>query len=285
MKMYWKIFICILIIGVILCIAGFAMSGFQWSNLNSGGKYEAKSFTTNEKVNNITVDVKNAAVVLLKAENSEEFAVEYKENKSFRYDVQYSDGSFSIIAIKAKWYRNFFNLGIATPRIEIYLNEDAFENISLVTQNGSVSTEVPLSAGSFRAETDNGKITVKNLSVVGDAVFKSDNGKVSVEKVVCGGKLSAETDNGAVSASNASASEIYLETDNGAVDVYSLNAETITLLSDNGSIKGSISGRQEDFLIAAKTNLGHCNLRNTSTGSKKLTVKTDCGSIDISFLV
>lgn len=284
MKMYQKIFVCILLVGLVLCVAGFAMAGFRWSNLDMGGAYESKTFTTGETINALTIEAENADVVLMKAENAEEFTVEYKENKTFRYDIQCSDGSFSLMAIRAKGIRRFFNAGFTTPKIEIYLNGEAFESIRLVTKNGAVSSEVPLSADSFYAETDNGAITVKNLSVAGNATFKSDNGKVSVEKAVCGGKLYAETDNGAVSASSVSAAEIYLETDNGAVNVSAVDAETITLLTDNGSVKGSISGRQEDYLIVAKTDLGSCNLSNTSTGSRKLTVKTDLGSIDISFL-
>lgn len=322
MKTYQKIFLALFILGIILLITGLILTGFDRKNLNSGGAYESRIYQPDGKVTSVRIEAENASVHLQKTETGAPARAEYEENKNYKFNVNFSDGELSVVAIHTKWYQNWFNFNIYTPQITVYLDGDSFENVRLVSENGSVSSEIAFEAKSVYAKSNNGKISLGNATVSGDATLTTDNGSVNVENVHCGGKLYAETDNGnvyvnrisasevfletdngkiqlenvvctgkvraetnnrGVYAENVTANEIFLETDNGSVKGFKLTADNISMNTDNGSIEGSVSGVLTDYAISSKTYNGNSNLPNGTQGSKRLTVKTHNGNINVSF--
>ncbi len=304
MKTSTKIFTAVLALGLVVSFAGFAMANFDFNNLNEGGAYEKKTYLAEGPVTSLRVDTESAHVTLARAAGDEGFKVEYEENSRRQFETKYENGTFSIASVKQKWYNHIFNFWIVTPRVTLYLDSESYDEITLVTSNGDVSSDLTLTAASLRAESSNGDVKIENMTAAGDAVFDTDNGHISLKNVSSGGSLTArssnggvtlenvsaaatlhaETDNGSVKANGLRAAEIFLRTDNRDINGYGLDAsKSIEIRGNNSSIRGSVKGRREDFLIRAKTSNGKNNLADTDAGEKKLTVRTDNGSIDVVF--
>lgn len=304
MKIYQKIFACTLAAGAVLCFTGLSMANFDLSAFGSGGRYETKHFSPQDEITSLRIESRNADIRLEKTDG--DFEIEYSENRLVRYTLTVENGVLTFSPVPVKWYQGLVNFSPDTPSpVTIRLDKEIWENISLTTDNGDITGDLPLSATSFIADTDNGNVNFSNLTVSGDAAFSSDNGNVRLagtdcsgglsaetdngdlylSKISCSGPLSAETDNGDVQAETLSASEITLSSATGDIAAETIHAETgITLETDLGDIRGSVTGAREDYAIRAASDLGSCNLTNSDSGEKSLTVTTDLGDIEIYFL-
>lgn len=153
---------CLVAIGITLFLVGLGMAGWNFKNLNEGGPFEVKNVDTQETVENIYIDAKDAEIVLKPSEDGK-FKAEYQENKRYLYDVKLSDGEFRLTDItRRKWYHYLFSFNFTTPRIVLYLNAQQLENVSLSTRNAGIRSESTLEALRFTAETRNAGITVCN---------------------------------------------------------------------------------------------------------------------------
>ena len=313
---------CLVAIGITLFLVGLGMAGWNFKNLNEGGPFEVKSVDTQETVENIYIVAKDAEIVLKPSEDGK-FKAEYQENKRYLYDVKLSDGEFRLTDItRRKWYHYLFSFNFTTPRIVLYLNAQQLENVSLSTRNAGIRSESTLEALRFTAETSNagitvcnlasqttislsssnGKITAENLSAVEGINIGTSNGKIILRSVqsatmdahTSNGAVSAEsvtaenirfkTTNESVSALSVSADSLYMETSNAHISADKIDGKNIQMYTSNSRVSASIRGRREDFLISSRTSNASNNLGSTDSGSRRLTVKTSNGNIDVGFL-
>lgn len=116
-----------------------------------------------------------------------------------------------------------------------------------------------------------------------DLTVKTSNGAIELDNVHAA-NISVKFSNGIIHAANTAAqSGLSLRTSNGKISVEGIAATTIDLNTSNGAIKGTVRGKKEDYKIRSDTSNGSSNLSDTDTGSKRLTVKTSNGSIEIGF--
>ena len=59
-----NIFLFLLAVGILICIAGLAMANFDPARLQTGGPFSLQSFSTTEKVTSLSIDVNEAEVRL-----------------------------------------------------------------------------------------------------------------------------------------------------------------------------------------------------------------------------
>lgn len=244
MKTYKKVFACTLVAGIVLCAAGFAMANFDVRGLDKGGRYETRQYSASEPVSSVRILAQNAGIRVEKSEGG--IQIEYSENKLYRYEVSLEGGVLSLSAIPTKWYQNLINFSsVSVPPVTLRLDETAYEEIFLKTDNGDISSALSLSAETLSVSTDNGDIGAKDVSA-SEAIFGSALGNIRPE----------------------------------ALDV----AVSARLSTELGDIRGSLCGAVSDYSVRASTELGNCNLTNSEGGGKTLTVTTDLGDIEISFL-
>ena len=284
MKTYKKVFACTLAAGIVLCAAGFAMANFDVRGLDKGGRYETRQYSASEPVSSVRILAQNAGIRVEKSEGG--IQIEYSENKLYRYEVSLEGGVLSLSAIPTKWYQNLINFSsVSVPPVTLRLDETAYEEIFLKTDNGDISSALSLSAETLSVSTDSGDIDFAGTDVSGDAQFSSDNGNIRLSDISCTGKLTAESDNGDIGAKDVSASEAIFGSALGNIRPEALDvAVSARLSTELGDIRGSLCGAVSDYSVRASTELGNCNLTNSEDGGKTLTVTTDLGDIEISFL-
>lgn len=157
MKTYKKVFACTLAAGIVLCAAGFAMANFDVRGLDKGGRYETRQYSVSEPVSSVRILAQNAGIRVEKSEGG--IQIEYSENKLYRYEVSLEGGVLSLSAIPTKWYQNLINFSsVSVPPVTLRLDETAYEEIFLKTDNGDISSALSLSAETLSVSTDSGDI-------------------------------------------------------------------------------------------------------------------------------
>ena len=280
-----NIFLFLLAVGILICIAGLAMANFDPARLQTGGPFSLQSFSTTEKVTSLSIDVNEADVRLVRAEEDvSEFSVSYEENAVVKFVPEYKEGVFSLTSVKVEWYRRIFTFGFKTPLVTVRLPEESYEHFSVKTRNGALSSESELSAKSAYLSTSNGKISVRNLTLTGNLTAESSNGAMLLSNISAS-SITAKTSNGKFETDLLTAADIYLKTSNGKIDAQTLlAANSIVLKTSNGAINATVVGTAEDFRIDASTSNGSNNLADTAAGDKAPTVRTSNGNISVFFL-
>ena len=284
MKTYQKVALIGLLVGFVLIVVGFALAHFRFSDLSSDGPFETKIYraAAEEHISSVEVNVENSEIHLVRAQAGENLSVSYEENKNYHHEIRVENGKFSIKSVYERKFF-FFNFNWHTPKLTVYLDSDAYDSISVVTKNGAVESEIPLTVGAFRAESKNGAFEIEHLTVQGDMTLSTSNGAIELEDVHASA-VDAKTSNGKITAQDVAAeTRLFLRTSNGRIEVQNILSADIDLHTSNGAIRGNIAGKREDYRISADTSNGSNNLSDSSTGEKKLTVKTSNGSIELFF--
>lgn len=172
-------------------------------------------------------------------------------------------------------------LSVNTENGSILLGGFQLGDVTLSTVNGA-ATVLESAFRSLSVTTKNGAISLKAIDLEGDLTAESYNGMIKVETVTAD-TASFTTKNGAILLQEFEALRIKAQTNNGAIKTLSLGADEIELVCSNGAITGSVAGKASDYRITAETGNGSCNLTNTATGDKTLSVRTGNGMIKLTF--
>ena len=276
-----NIFLFLLAVGILICIAGLAMANFDPARLQTGGPFSLQSFSTTEKVTSLSIDVNEAEVRLVRAEEDvSEFSVSYEENAVVKFVPEYKEGVFSLTSVEVEWYRRFFSLTFKTPLVTVRLPEESYEHFSVKTRNGALSSESELSAKSAYLATSNGKISVRNLTLTGNLTAESSNGAMLLSNISAS-SITAKTSNGKFETDLLTAADIYLKTSNGKIDAQTLlAANSIVLKTSNGAmLLSNISASS----ITAKTSNG--KFETDLLTAADIYLKTSNGKIDAQTLL
>lgn len=185
MKTYKKVFACTLAAGIVLCAAGFAMANFDVRGLDKGGRYETRQYSASEPVSSVRILAQNAGIRVEKSEGG--IQIEYSENKLYRYEVSLEGGVLSLSAIPTKWYQNLINFSsVSVPPVTLRLDETAYEEIFLKTDNGDISSAFGIC-----------QIAVSEFGACADGIVGNGAAKRAADIPELGGKaLTVTTDLG-----------------------------------------------------------------------------------------
>ena len=240
-------------------------------------------------ITRIVLDESNADVTVITtgeagpAASGSDIVVTYQDSADSALEITNRDG---VLTIKRRDRVGFFffRLGGDDLHTELRIPRDLEAELSVESDNGSVTADGLYLKGDATFSGDNGAISVKNTQVNG-LTLDSDNGKLEASNVACA-SFEAEASNGRVTLSDISAeTALYVKTSNGAITVDNVSAgKSIELRSSNGSIRGTLSGSGGDYRIESKTTNGANNLPNGwGRGDTLLTVETTNGAIALQF--
>ena len=306
MKVITKILLGILSAGLIFCLLGFVVAGFDINNMNSGGKYHDVTWDSGtETVKNITIVADNADISVVEGEE-DGIRLIYSENKRVHYNVSCENGALRLAVVRVPWYKNWSLFNFTTAKITVQVGgmylTNAFDRVFVETDNGDIRalceltaktveletdngdiTLEKLTADSLSVEVDNGDVTLKNGSVTNRASFSTDNGAVILKNANFGA-LGVETDNGRVTAEKVTVSAAAnFESDNGDIRLSEFGAQKLSVELDNGDLTASLMGARADYTVKIKTYNGDKNVENGGSGARELTVVTDNGDVRITF--
>ncbi len=172
---------------------------------------------------------------------------------------------------------------LQTDNGSVLLSSVTVGSLTAKTKNASFDAESLTGTGRVELETTNGSLTAIDVKTGGDLSLKSKNG--SVRATNCSSAaLIAGTSNGKVDLSRCKADRVEGETSNSALEFERLESLDITLSSSNGDVKGSVLGREEDYVIVTRTTNGSSNVTDrVGDLPGRLNISTTNASIRVSF--
>ena len=301
MKKTAKVAVVILIVGVVLALAGFAMAGFDFGNLNAGGALVERQYEAEGDVVELVVADRNADIVITPSEDGKA-RLTCQENEEAAYDIREEGGRLYIEKIEQRqnglgaWFGFHLN-----GKLEIELPAGA--NVDISNGNGAVRVDGGdgVSFPTVTIATDNGPIAVRNVSA-GAVALGTDNDSVTVENVTAE-TLNAETDNAPITLNGVQAGTITLRTGNDNVRMESVEAdaleavtdngdvtfggltvrESLSLQTDKGDIRGELPGQMRDYHIESETDYDNSLPTLLDGEGIFLRAVTNNGDIDVTF--
>lgn len=301
MKKTVKVAVALLIVGVAMALAGFAMAGFDFENLNAGGPLAARQYEAKGDVVELVVADRNADIVIT-ASGDGRARLTCWENGEMAYDIREEGGALFIEKVEQRqnglgaWFGFHLN-----GKLEIEL--PAGVNVDISNGNGAVRVDGGdgISFPTVTIATDNGPIAVRNVSA-GAVALGTDNDGVTVENVSAD-TLRVETDNGVIDLNGVLADDISLRTGNDNVRMEGVEAEaleavtdngdvtfdgltvreSLSLQTDNGDIRGELPGQMRDYHIESETDYENSLPALLDGEGAFLRATTNNGDIDVTF--
>lgn len=301
MKKTVKVAVALLIAGVVLALAGFAMAGFDFGNLNAGGALVERQYEAEGDVVELVVADRNADIVITPSEDGKARLTCW-ENEEAAYDIREEGGRLYIEKIEQRqnglgaWFGFHLN-----GKLEIELPAGAHVDIS--NGNGAVRVDGGdgVSFPTVTIATDNAPIELRGAQV-GAISLRNDNDSVTVENVTVE-TLNAETDNAPITLNGVQAGTITLRTGNDNVRMESVEAdaleavtdngdvtfggltvrESLSLQTDKGDIRGELPGQMRDYHIESETDYENSLPTLLDGEGIFLRAVTNNGDIDVTF--
>ena len=301
MKKTVKVAVALLIVGVAMALAGFAMAGFDFENLNAGGPLAARQYEAEGDVVELVVADRNADIVIT-ASGDGRARLTCWENGEMAYDIREEGGALFIEKVEQRqnglgaWFGFHLN-----GKLEIEL--PAGVNVDISNGNGAVRVDGGdgISFPTVTIATDNGPIAVRNVSA-GAVALGTDHDGVTVENVSAD-TLRVETDNGVIDLNGVLADDISLRTGNDNVRMEGVEAEaleavtdngdvtfdgltvreSLSLQTDNGDIRGELPGQMRDYHIESETDYDNSLPALLDGEGTFLRATTNNGDIDVTF--
>lgn len=294
--------IIMIIIGIIIGVISMSIVGFDIKKTQIGGEYEARTYTSTNTIQNITIKEYNANIKIIETEQKY-FIISYEENEKEKYTIKEENNTLSIECIhEYKWNDYLFNTYTGSKKFVLEVPSEFDGKLDIDSSNGKIEIN-DLKTTSLNAKTSNGMISIKNT--ISDTIYlDTSNGLIELENVNAN-KVEGRTKNGLIELNNVTASDISVITSNGKILLYDVTsndkiyAKTLNsgvefervsfqnsfkCESSNGSVKGNIKGKSGDFKFDCKTNNGESNLpRLFGEGIKELYIHTSNGDINVTF--
>ena len=277
------------LIGAIVFFIAFAASGFSFNGLSSLTT-EDRLYTESQdnKINAISLKYSNADISISLGDT---FSVSYpvitSKGGSPVSEVRVSDTNGRLVISERIDPIKAIGFGRLEPKIVITLPADRVTDLAIETDNGSISVEgTGIPVGIFTADTDNGDIDIDRLSAkkIGAS---TDNGSVTVKDVTATDGISLETDNGEIEMhGNVTAASLEAEASNGDIshEGGAIFASRISISTEIGDIEATFAGSEADYTVLVEKSIGNSNISNSTGGEKRAELETDVGDIEIHFL-
>ena len=282
----------LILLGIIVCVIGFAVGGFSMESVGGGGDWEEKSFGVaplTEEIQNIVIEDSNRAIII-EASSDDALHILVAENKYGTYESSTVDGTFRLTYRdnRKKWYHYvsmFQGWGTWDHPVRVQIPRDYAGQLNVETDNGKITLEDLTQLGDVSLRTSNGLVEISDVAAH-SIKARTSNGAVNLDMVTATDAVEAITSNGRTSLTDVSAKDISAKTSNGAVLIDEIDAQnSISLRTSNGTIKGTIVGESDDFRITSDVDLGSNSLTNRGSrnAEKTLDASTSNGAIAVTF--
>ena len=315
MNKVWKIILLIglilILLGAILFIAAFAISGGDLSSLSSVIT-EQKTYTepAGVGINTLSVNFENSEIRVKFDSNAETLSLQYQlycdRNGNPKNEVLIDQtGSSLEVSERMIWYRNLFQLwNFSDPEVTVILPANRNYTLTLKTSNGNILLEgdgvslckltLKSNNGSIRTDqisllceeeielcTDNGSITTGAFGAQG-LVAQTNNGRITLGEGTVEELARIETDNGQIELKGKmQAGQAQIDSDNGKITVKEgITAQRITVTTNNGNITASGALDASEIILE----IDNGDIRALIAGKRKdytIEVEKDLGKSNI----
>lgn len=270
---FWLILaLCLLAAGLVICVAGMSILGFDLENLSTQ-KMVTNTYAIEDRFSNIRIDATTVDISILPAEDGK-VRVACVEEETMQHHVEVEGDALVITqSDDRKWYDH---IGIFSynQTLTVYLPAGAYGDLQIRGSTGDVrvseqikfqNADVKLSTGDANWEAD----------VAQDLSISCSTGHVRTDHVKCG-NLNVLTDTGTVKLCNTVVSGLLdVQVDTGDVMLDRVDGAEICILTDTGDVTGTILS---DKIFITDTDTGDVTVPASVEGGR-CTVKTDTGDI------
>lgn len=297
----------LIILGFVIALLAYALTGFNWNSFNTNLPDEEKSYSyALADVSSLTVSDLDADVSIV-GTDADSITITCYENKKDAYTIALqANGNLSIQrSFHKRWYEYIgFNISnqkrsltVAVPRkfsgevdaatMSGQLNLTNFDGLSALntsTASGQITLKNVTANNHIAASTLSGNFDLDNLRAGKDielgtssGEIQLSNGKIAGNMTVC--SLSGNIDLGDISISGESS----FENSSGAVRFNNLTANNVSIATLSGDVLGSLRGDPGNYTITADSLSGAIDIPQSGNGNNTLDISTSSGNIDVKF--
>lgn len=160
-----------------LVFGSFILSGCS----NSSEPFEEKSYTSDARINEINLDVRDREIEVSLSED-EQVHIQYYENSKEYYDISVSDKNLLTMAsVNDKEWTDYIGVKPSAEdrKISLQIPDALLENLTLSTTNEDITLSALAVTGSINISSNGGNIGFVNLDVGGNLTLNVKNGDIS----------------------------------------------------------------------------------------------------------
>lgn len=203
------------------------------------------------------------------------FIVWVPENWIGTLDISSESGDVGISGL----YNAAATAALSTTSGRIYASDMKLPGLRLTSTSGDISVNSQR-GGSVAAKTTSGTVYF-NDAKIDAAELSSASGNISLYNTEISGALTLRTTSGEMDLDDVSAGSITAESTSGDLELDELDTQSLSFSSTSGSLSGELLHSAE-FAVSFTTVSGDISgVRETSEGTRTLTVKTVSGDIDL----
>lgn len=313
MKPWMIVAICLIVVGMILCLVALLNADFDFSKLDTANTV-SNTHNISEEFDSIKIETVECNVSFVPGEQCQ---IVTQESEKQPISVEVSDGALTIRQEdQRKWYDH---IGIfwTEQKVTVYLPQAEYDKLSVNTTTGIIRIGEEYTFADVSLTSTTGKIQCSS-NVTGTYVVSATTGDISLEKaspeslsVACTtaritlshiavtNGLNANTTTGKLSLSNCTAGtinaecttgkltltdtvavgQLKAETSTGDIMLTNCDAATLDLESSTGAITATLLTEK---VVFAETGTGKINVPKNTTGGT-CTVETGTGNITVKF--
>ena len=253
-KKWLKIALCLMGVGLVIGLIGFAMAKFDFKELNTV-KMVKNTHVVEESFTNIQLST-SAADITFQPSADGKISVVCYERDAVRHNVQVENNTLVIQKQNnQKWYKNL-GISLESPTITIYLPAGDYEELQLKCTTGDVNVPADFTFSKANVKVTTGDVAWK-ADVANDLTIHGTTGSITLENVLC--------------------NQLYVKTTTGDVKLSRVDAEQIEIKTTTGDVTGTLLS---DKIFQVKNTTGNVDVPETTEGGI-CRVKATTGDIHI----
>jgi len=267
--------VCLFLSGV---LSDFNPENYSTTNIGSG---ETRVYECSGEIYKIIAEDTSVSVTV-ESGDVDRVTVSVVESDRRSYDITEDSG---ILEVRAQ-VNNGINFGIDSNHYEVKITvpKDKVVSVGVTTTSGSITVQKVNVTGLVTTSTS-GSISIFTVNASEGICAESTSGSIGLTKIETKEDILVSNTSGSKKLLNVG-TEGNLTVGGSSGSIKLTNVETggnISLSNTSGSISGSIVGSASDYSISSSTTSGSNNLSNSTSGAKKLDVRSTSGSVNISF--
>lgn len=314
-----KVFILasvLVVVGFLVCIAGYATTGFNLKYI-SGSKQLFEASEVGANLNLVEIDTRNDKIDI-RTSVDDRVRITYWEYVTYgSYSLEYGviNSAGKLILTKNSFARSrigFFDwrrlfesdhgvtvelpkdfkgeLNIRTSNAHVEVNDTRVSgNTYIITSNAAIEIRNSEFGSSLTGGTSNGGIEFHSVNAR-DVDMRTSNSGIIMDYMNVKDKISLTTSNGRIESRDVTSNkEVYLKSSNSGMDVERITSDNIRLETSNGTINVWVNGKEEEYSIHPSTsNSGsHAGTdpKNDHLYEKSVRAATNNGDVWINFSI
>ena len=305
-----------IVIGSVFTVIGAVLLGLGIANERVNRELVTHTYEIKDSVNVFDINISTADLYFKKDEENPRVVV--KEREKEYHEVSVNDETLSIKFVnELKWYENIFDFSVGKMEIEIYLPEQEYKELKIISSTGDIevnkdysfeTVDISLSTGNLKLyssvsselkiSSSTGDIIVNDVDI-SKGYFKASTGNISLEKVNALEDIKVETSTGRITLNEVEAAslttscstgrvnvsnslftkEMNIKTSTGDIRIVDSDAGGATLIATTGDVNATFLTSK---IVFATSKSGDINVPRSTEGGR-VDVETTTGDIYVSF--